>query len=1396
MKMVQIGIGLIPAVIAVTTILCRRKAWNRKRIVFALTLTVTCAIFCIIGIWKIRNNTTVISKSSKSDMLGLSYAFMEAEEYDLAEQILDEYINYGIYDEDVSIAKARLEALKGNYQVAFGIANRDDISYNIQEKQMLLIIMQANAYDEEMYSYALSVGTEISYNQEMINKANAYKSGSLNQCICSNIKKDGHFLANTKIVETLKKVNEEYNSFLESDDYNSADAETLFQLIEEAALNNKTLEKMHFFRKLRLKAAVLAEKYEKIAKYLDETSSYEEYMIVSELFMNGYIGRRDFQEEFCQYSVKDMEAVTGQLEKIKKRQKKKMTPSEYESLCEKIDSIKEKYKDPIVCTLISELERQIDEEEVDGNEAKVYLQIGKMNSHMGDEKQARNNISQAMDSIGSCTDSDFAVPMLELISISQGEAGENVKNVSEYVDRVIENVMPIRGDRKENEKDIQAQEEIGGTEEGEKENFSNQMQEYILESASAITISDINTADFETVKAKITFSGDFSSNHILQKEDIKVRDCGIDIQDFTLEKIQYTEGQVLLCCDNSSSMKENLDMLKAAVSNFVNARAENENISLLTFNSDILGRSGFGSSDEQLKKMIEAMSADGGTNIYDTVLKSIQSFQAGEKVNKNIIVMTDGMDNEKADLDEIYENIGKMAEQKGITVYTIGLGNEVDIDYLTAIAESTGGSFIYSPSGNELESFYRFIGNKMNHQYNLTYNAIDTMTMIDRELQVSLAGNSSIYGEKKYNLKAESDSKFSISNGICVYGLSPKMIYQSQEEQEVKISGTGFKKEMLLSVKLIGNVSYEINAEYIDEKSIRLKLPAGLLADTYDVEIRIDGRRVYLQNEFTVINPGSEDVLDFGPYHFVAANISDTGSGYELIGNVTMNEWLHFRGKIYLEGRRTGEVLTLIDERGAYVEYDESTAEGLGKALAKQGVDVNLKGLGIVNLYKDPNLAKAVEILSVKIYTALNLPRVEMKLLPEQMQLSFNLASTMLPFQENLLTTNGNDSPFSFDFDTQCEGVITGKNIGIKIDTTWSKKSSEDSEKESEKKENGGDNSSTTEQKAENDTAVSSKGENDNATPESGKTENNDKKKAKKYKSGNFSNSPIYIDFNNSAVKIDTLENNYYLKFSVKMKDLFGIEGVMVELEWKNQKLDGVQLGIDTKITTYMANVPVTFSNFSLKAANLPKGDSLTVEELLQTTLEGKLDVEMLNVKEVFPKISKYFSEETQQLCVLSMPKTTFSVNLGKIFFEFDASLWFMKKAKIAETNVKLGNFQFQNELLQADEDTKGLFASMKIGPVWETENWRVEATCQGAANAHARFVGVDVEGVLSASFNLWIFEVKAEKEAEAVVGIRLPKGEKARLVFAFKYEENGEKKSKMLYIDQDGNFSEKSDYL
>jgi Mg-chelatase subunit ChlD len=48
----------------------------------------------------------------------------------------------------------------------------------------------------------------------------------------------------------------------------------------------------------------------------------------------------------------------------------------------------------------------------------------------------------------------------------------------------------------------------------------------------------------------------------------------------------------------------------------------------------------------------------------------------------------------------------KKAAEAGVTIYTIGLGNGVDIPWLQAIAEETRGTFYQAPSPNELDLIF------------------------------------------------------------------------------------------------------------------------------------------------------------------------------------------------------------------------------------------------------------------------------------------------------------------------------------------------------------------------------------------------------------------------------------------------------------------------------------------------------------------------------------------------------------------------------------------------------------------------------------------------------------------------------------------------------------------
>ena len=75
--------------------------------------------------------------------------------------------------------------------------------------------------------------------------------------------------------------------------------------------------------------------------------------------------------------------------------------------------------------------------------------------------------------------------------------------------------------------------------------------------------------------------------------------------------------------------------------------------------------------------------------------------------------MVDGF---KVPTSEIEEYIGRPASEKGITVYSIGFGNDADSTYLNALAAVTGGTYLYANEPtvvsqlNQLSEFFNGLG--------------------------------------------------------------------------------------------------------------------------------------------------------------------------------------------------------------------------------------------------------------------------------------------------------------------------------------------------------------------------------------------------------------------------------------------------------------------------------------------------------------------------------------------------------------------------------------------------------------------------------------------------------------------------------------------------------------
>lgn len=1349
----QLALGLTPGVIGVWVILAVKKTWNKRNVSVGIAVSLICLMCFFAG----SPSSAAYEKSSyknlsKETALELCYAAISQGNYELAETLLDEYSIYGVYDDDISLAKSRIESIKGNYKSALGILSK--LKSDSAEKEILTELVKEDNYDEAMADFAQDNGMEMP-KVDNVTSQSKYNHQDLEKIVVKEAKAmcSKEYLATAGILNDIETV---YNTYKETGNYEKGKVQKLRKDLDTEIEQHGELRSLHAVRVLKLKSDILAEEYKSAVSELRADSFYDEYMIASELLINEYVDEKDFPKEFYNYSKDDAQAVINHLENLKKEKRLTMSPEDYEAFCKEADRAKRSYENPVAGALIYGMEEKIASNEVRGDATKVYMQIAKIEDYYGDEKAAKERIRDAMTSVGLCDDASYVEPMVALVSVSSGNNDEAVKDVAQYVDYVLENTVPV----KLTANPSQTSSTIVNGDETEimQNSFKELLKNYIVESSLAITISSVDTSNFEKIKSRVVFSNEFFESETLDKNDIILKDCGIKIDDFTMEKIDFSGAEVLLCCDNSGSMSGSIDELQDAVRSFIKGREEGEEVSVVTFDSTILETQDFTTNESSLNTIVDGMSARGGTDVLGTAIECLDDFSSGSKTNKVMILMTDGDDGRDENTSEIYDELQVIAAQKGITVYTIGLGSGVKIQYLTAIAECTGGSFIYASQAYELEAFFDFVRSKMNNQYEVSYKAVDTLTATSRTLNIAFSDNSSIYDEYIYNIATEDTTLFELEEGITLLGVSPKNLYKGSMDQTVYLNGTGLKSTNKISVKLIGRLTYDVKAEFVDEYKVALTIPKDVYTDVYDLEVHIDGKRAYLKEELSIISQENLKEVEFGPYKFTAASIAEMDSTYLLKGNVTMNGWLHFKGDITLSGDLNSGSIKMTDYSGSYAEYKESTAIGLAKLYAKRGVAQNVPPLGEFYLYNDTNnlddyesyRADDIKSKNLRLISVINIPELKAKLLPDRVMLTFTKTTSILPCQELVVLYAGDAAElFDIGFDEEVSAVITDKNIGLKISQNYS------------------------------DLAEEPTGTKDMTNSEGN------------LKDAKISTLPISVDLDETGISIDTLKGEYKLSLGFKCNKILGISGASVAMEWKDFELDKVELGIDKKITTTIHSVPVTFRKFKLGIEDLAETKGGFIEKFKKATFVGKMNVEMYSLTATAPKIAEYLSnnENVKDMYLLGLPDTTLKVNVSDMAFEFDANLKLLNTVELASANVKLGKFNYKNDMLCANDQAFGLQASFTRGLKWDIKNFEAQLTGTLQANLHSRFVGAGGNAKAKLKLDLWVFDVNIEETADAFIGMHFPVGNPARFVIG--YKTNGKKiESKLFYINLDGSKS------
>lgn len=156
------------------------------------------------------------------------------------------------------------------------------------------------------------------------------------------------------------------------------------------------------------------------------------------------------------------------------------------------------------------------------------------------------------------------------------------------------------------------------------------------------------------------------------------------------------------------------------VSNIINKLDENYKFGIAKFTDVGVLLNQIDSNKDKANEAIQKIKTDGeyftGTYIASSITNMIYWFDQSDgstKYNRYIVLITDGVETDKESETHIEEAI-KKAKEENIKIITIGIGNDVDYNYLKRISDSTGGKYFHANDADALNGIYNALYSTLN----------------------------------------------------------------------------------------------------------------------------------------------------------------------------------------------------------------------------------------------------------------------------------------------------------------------------------------------------------------------------------------------------------------------------------------------------------------------------------------------------------------------------------------------------------------------------------------------------------------------------------------------------------------------------------------------------------
>ena len=442
--MLQIALGVVPAflLLLLFAVVTRRQLVPK---IITMVLLLCVGVGGTAGYFLGQNETSAQTAADSSDSMELVYALVGAGDTQRAGQLLDELMGSSVYSPEYSLGKARLYALQGNYLPAKGLYEKviaeglatDDIR---SEYDLVVQCVNGQNVDKALLEHDSSYGDSIPNVDTLL--ANAEKARQdLSAALELTVEDQTQHLTDVLIqgAAGICEAEDLYDRYLNDENVDAEQVRTVLKKLTAMERKHPGVFTQSAARLAKLKLRLIQGDYDGIAADVDSHADYKELMVVTELYLNGYISKKDFSNDFASDNVEKYEAVLKQLQSVYNSEFINESAAVRRQVKGYIEDLQYCATNPGIARVQEMLEDYAESTNAtDGS--KVYLQLSNLAHDRGSDSAADEYLTGAMNTVGDCTDKDYTDPMYQVIGvINDKDNTEGLKDIDQYVDQILDN---------------------------------------------------------------------------------------------------------------------------------------------------------------------------------------------------------------------------------------------------------------------------------------------------------------------------------------------------------------------------------------------------------------------------------------------------------------------------------------------------------------------------------------------------------------------------------------------------------------------------------------------------------------------------------------------------------------------------------------------------------------------------------------------------------------------------------------------------------------------------------------------------------------------------------------------------------------------------------------------